>query len=467
MDKEIVLVEPGNKWATEFSVGGIRADPITLGYLSSSLRQDGHNVTIVQQRGGIDKELIDYIASQNPDIVGISTMTYNFNKGRAVARGLKERIPHIQTVFGGYHVSANPEVLSFPEIDYLVIGEGEATLRELVDCILYKKTDLENIKGIGYKKENRVILNPRRERIANLDSLPFPERYGLEDCLWGSPILPIPANQKSFAQVTYSRGCYHHCSFCTSSELWQGQVVHRSASNMVDEIEYLIDKFGTNGLFFTDLTFNADKQKAMEFCDEMIRRKVKINWMTACRVTSDIELLKRMREGGCIKIAYGVETLEDERLAELSKGVSSKEIVECFRNTNDLGIITRAYIMVGYPDESEESIRKTKQNVKRLPTDQLRISIITPFPGTPFQLEMKKKRLIISDNTDDYDTVTTPIIRTKITSEGLLGAVNEIQREFYSDPNYRKRIEAKAKRFPELKSAYDDFFCRLKEQEFI
>jgi len=304
--KKIVLVEPTvNLWNTAFSVGEHRFDPVQLGYLSSFLRQKGQDVTIIQQRQESDDQIVDYIASQNPALVGFSTMTFNFNKARAMAKKLKSRDSSVRTVFGGYHVTANAEVLDFPEIDFLVIGEGEASLNELSDCLTHGNiSDLEKCDGIAYKIGGERIINARRSRVSDLDSLPFPERYELESCRLGAPMLPTPAEQRAFAQVTYSRGCYHSCSFCTSPIMWQGQVVYRSAKNMVDEIEFLIDEFGTNGLFFTDLTFNTDRKKVTDLCDELLRRGVNISWSAACRVTDDAELLKRMKEAGCNRIAY-------------------------------------------------------------------------------------------------------------------------------------------------------------------
>ena len=470
MNKKIVLIESGNsQWQTSFDVGEHCADPIALGYLSSSLRKTGYDTSIIQQRKESDEEIVYQVASRNPAAVGFSVMTYNFNKAIRMARKLKSRNPKIQTVFGGYHVSAVPnKCLSYPEIDYIIIGEGEETLVELAGCIIGgSKTDLSKIRGIAYKTGEGVMVNPRRERIKNLDSLLFPDRYRLEECSWGAPILPIPKNQRSFAQVTYSRGCYHKCTFCTSSALWQGEVVHRSAKNMVDEIEFLIKEHGTNGLFFTDLTFNVDRTKAIEFCDEINRGNVRIKWLDACRVTDDFNLLRRMKESGCVKIAYGVESLDDPRLHELGKGTGRDKIMNCFEVTNKFGIITRAYLMMGYPDENEDSVRKMIKDVKELSTDQLRISLITPFPGTPFYDEMQQRGLIISDNTDDYNTVSTSVIKTGLAPERMREVRGEVQRNFYSDPNYTKRIREKEEKFPELNPAYDSFFERLREQGFI
>jgi anaerobic magnesium-protoporphyrin IX monomethyl ester cyclase len=460
MGKGIVLIEPGrNQWQTSFAIGEHRADPIALGYLSSSLRQEGYNTSIIQQRGESDDEIVDHVVSQDPRIVGISAMTYNFNKARKLAVKLKRKIPNTQITFGGYHVSAVPkECLSYPEVDYVIVGEGEETFIELAECVIGgDKKDLSKIRGLAYKTEEGARVNPRRERIKNLDYLPFPDRYGLEGCVWGAPIIPIPQNQISFAQVTYSRGCYHQCTFCTSSKLWRGEVVHRSAKNLVDEIEFLVREYGTNGLFFTDLTFNADRTKVIEFCDEMDRRHMVVNWMAACRITEDLDLLRKMRDVGCVKIAYGVESLDNSRLHELGKGTRFDEIINCFEATNNLGIITRAYIMMGYPDENECTVRKMKQDIKKLPADQIRLSLITPFPGTPFFDEMQQKGLIISNNTDDYDTVT-PVLNTGLTQRRMIHSVREVQRSYYSDPNYRRRIEEKIRRFPHLKLAYDSFF---------
>jgi radical SAM superfamily enzyme YgiQ (UPF0313 family) len=420
---EIVLCEPvGDLWNAHFSLGENRFDPIQLGYLSAFLKQRGYKVNIIQQRTETDKQVLNKIVKLHPDIVGFSTMTFNFNKARQLARKLKILLPNVKIIFGGYHVSANSESLTFPEIDFLVFGEGEETLADLVDSIdSGNHSDLGKVAGIGYKIDNRLVVTPRRERITNLDSLPFPDRYGMKFCRMGAPMIPIPEQQNNFAQITYSRGCYHNCSFCTSPIMWQQQVCFRSAKNTVDEIEELISTHKTNALFFTDLTFNTDEKRVFELLDEMQRRNINVSWSAACRVTDNISLLQKMRDAGCVRIAYGVESLDDNVLHSLRKGISLDDIIKCFSVTNDLGIITRAYLMMGYPTDNKQSLKYLESTVQQLPADQIRISFITPFPGTRFYDEMKEKNLILSDDFNDYDT-ERPLIKTMISNQEMLTA---------------------------------------------
>jgi len=458
MAKVFLLDLQKDRWKTSFYYGENRLDPIYLGYLGAYLQNQGHEVEIFQQRGESTDEVVSRVCGFSPDLVGFSAFTFNFNASKNFARELKKLNPKIKTVFGGYHPSALPmDCLEEEGIDFVAVGEGEETLVALAASFnSEKKKDFQNILSLGFKEDGKPILNPRRPRIKDLDSLPFPLRYGLEDCKMGNPMLPIPQEQKSFAQITYSRGCYHQCTFCASPLIWQRQVFHRSPKNLVDEIEFLQNRYGTNALFFTDLTFNADERKAEELCDEIQRRKIKINWSAACRVTDNLTLLRKMRESGCIRIALGVESLDDNVTQSLDKGINAQDVYDCFEAANQLGMIARAYLMIGYPGENEESIRRTKQRLKNLAADNLGIAILTPYPGTPLYEQMLSDGMIENADLDDYDA-EHPIIKTCLTPQRLIEARDEILSEYYSSPEYKKRIQDKTRKFPELKPAYESF----------
>jgi len=455
---KIFLLDPTrNNWKTSFFYSGNCFDPIYLGYLGAYLRLQGHDVKIFQQRDEADEEVESAIEEFSPDVLGISAMTYNVDAGRMFARKVKQKNPKIRTVFGGYHATAlSFDLISNPEVDYIILGEGEESLRELVSCLESgQESDIEQVKGLVHKKDGKIVFNTKRPRITNLDSLPFPERYRLEECRMGPPMIPITTNQRSFAQITGSRGCYNRCSFCTSPMMWGQKIAFRSPGNIVDEIEYLSHEFGTNSFFFTDLTFNANKEWVYQICDEILRRDVRINWSASCRATDDEVLLRKMKEAGLTRIAFGVESLDEAITDGLNKHTSLEKTISAFRISNDLGIITRAYLMIGYPTESGESIDYTKRALQNFPADNIKLAFLTPFPGTTFYEEMQKKGLITASNFDDYDT-EKPIISTALTSEQLMRTRVDLLRSFYSNPKYQQRIKEKSSRFPELKPAYEE-----------
>lgn len=458
--KVFLLDLAGELWKTSFATGQNKFDPLHIGYLGAYLKSKNIDVEIFQQRQETEQEIIDKVCSEDINILAISAMTCDFDLCREIARKIKER-KNIITIFGGYHVTGDKNSLNYPEIDFIVIGEGEETLFELVKEIKKgSKADFKRVKGIGFKENGKLVFTQERERILDLDSLPLPLRYKIEECKMGLPMFPIPEKQISFAQICYSRGCVHNCLFCTSPKMWKRKIVYRSAKNVVDEVEYLIKEFGTNSLWFTDLTFNAHDNKAVEICNEIIKRKLNITWAVGCRITDNESLLRLMRQAGCVRIGYGAESLDNDILKYIRKGQTFSDIKKCFEITNNVGIISRAYLMIGYPNETKEDIERMAERVKELPADQIRISFITPFPGTEIYEEMKKKGMITTEDRSKY-TTEFPVIKTKIPPEELLSLRKEIFRAFYSNPEYIKRIKQKAEKFPDLKEGYKEFLVEV------
>ncbi|MBN2051945.1 radical SAM protein [Candidatus Woesearchaeota archaeon] len=441
-------------WQGSFELGGNRMDPISIGYISSYLRSRGLETQVFQQRRESDEKVLRMIKGFCPDYVGLSVMTSCANHSLDMSRRIKKMFPKTKIILGGYHPTGVPKILGEDCVDFIVMGEGEETCFNLIDA-LENNTPLEEIGSLGFKKNEELRFTERAPRISSLDDLPFPDRYGLEECSQGNPMIPIPENQRAFAQIAWSRGCLHNCSFCNSPQMWGKQVYYRSAENVADELEYLRNRFGTNAIFFTDLTFNEDKERVIELCKEIRRRNIGINWSCSCRVTDDEEMLKYMRESGCVRIGFGIESLDDRVLAEIGKGITVEQIGKSIEAANDAGMITRGYYMIGYPHQSQDDIITFQDTITKIPLDQIRISFVTPFPGTAYFRSQERKGLIADYNWDHYEGGGHYVLGGRLNESALLRARQELFKTFYSDKRYQARILAKMIRFPELKPAYD------------
>ncbi len=458
------LLEAGNY------VRYARLDPIGLEYLGAVTQQKGYDVTILQEGSGPPELIAERIQNHNPDVVGFSTLAYDFDISKEVARILKRKNPNVQIIFGGAHASSCPEIVKDKSIDYVVLGEGEETFIELLDALETGK-DLSCVKGIAYF-DHEFHLNEGHERIDNLDGLPYPIRNKelISQCKISGLIYPPATNQCCPCQITYSRGCSHNCKFCASVKTWGRKVSWRSASNVVDEIISLQNKFGTNLLLFTDLTFNLNRTRVFELCDEILNRKVKIHWLVMCRPEQiDKELLIKMRDAGCSKISYGIESLSAETLGRIKPDMKKvlPTIESTLALTNDSGIITKAYLIIGYPWETKESLMNMGRMLNKLPIDELRMSFLTPFPGTLLYKEFKDDGYILTDDLRRY-TSEESIVKTEgLSPDELLNFRARIFREFYQSKEYESRMNKKITKFPHLKKSYDELFGFLHSKGII
>jgi len=435
-------------------------EPLGIEYLASRARQKYKDVRVLYPSSY--REITKNIHEFSPNIVGFSVMTHNFSATLSIAKEIKRYDPKIITIFGGYHPSACPEIVKNKRIDFVVIGEGEKTFIELIEAI-DKKGDLSKVRGISYLDNDVLVVTEARQRINDLDLYPFPQRNKsiLKECKIFGLSYPPPSEQKSVCQFVYSRGCMFNCKFCNSYQVWGNKVIWRSPKNVVDEIAYVQREYGTNMLFFADLTFNHNKKRVLALCREIIDQRIKINWYAMCRHDEiDEEILAEMSKAGCTKISFGIDSLNLDTISKIkpSQNKSIDKIKFVLEQTNTFGIIIKAYLMIGFPWENSESVNYTGRILKDLMIDELRISFVTPFPGTALLEDLEKKDIILNK---DYGRYTTdePIIKVNgLSKSELITARERIFKSFYFSKEYETRKKAKLLKFPHLKKSYDEFY---------
>ena len=451
-----------------YTSGLVHLEPLGLEYIGAAAMEAGHDVRIISPYKNENLEVFaERIITESPDVIGIGPATYNFNQAKTLSRIIKVRQRKTFIVFGGYHISAVPEEVADPVIDLAIIGEGEYTFVEVLER-LKKGLDYEDVGGISFLKNDRIIVNPRRERIHDLDKLPYPLRNKNEMTAYRCRGIynPPAGQQSSVAQVAYSRGCPFRCSYCSSHNMWGNSVAYRDAGMVADEIQYLMDNFGTNLIFFSDLTFNLNRRKVIELCETIIRRNIKISWFCGCRPEGmDDALIGMMKEAGCTRIHYGIESIDEYSLRKIHRKKTFSFLEGALECTSRAGIITRGYLMIGYPWETAEQYETIPLILNKLSIDELRLSYFTPFPGTSSYNEFKE---IIETNNWECYTTDRPIIRLKdLEEEDLLKIRDKIFIEFYNNQDYIKRVIAKIAAFPELHDSFLEFFEEMELKECL
>jgi len=462
-ENDVLLVDPRGIYGYAFKISSPKIrEPLGLEYIASAIKEEGYSVDLLMQTEPFDK-FLEKISSYQSSIIGISCMTYNINTGLKIAEAIKRENPETITIFGGEHPSADISIIKNDNVDFVVYKEGEETIKDLLSYLSRGKPKLEEIRGVIYSDRSQIKINLPRERIRNPDNLPFPLRKKqiITKCVDHGIAYPPPSEQKGHIMVLYSRGCIFNCSFCSSPYMWGRKVIYRTPQNVLDEIESCIEEFGTNYVFFADFTFNANKRKVYELCNEIKKRKLNLDW--CCQARADLideEFIKKTAETGCRRISLGVESLDNYSLEKLNKKEDIETIIRSLELTNRYGILTRASYILGFPWQTRKDLEKIKERIKIIPADELRITFYTLFPGTK---DWKNyAHLLLTDDWSLFDN-DHPTIKTKdnISMEELQEYRKDILRSFFQSKEYDKRMKKKIRVHPEYKQSYDEYLSLI------
>lgn len=464
---------------------GNTLEPYPVECLAGHLEANGFETRVLQIGSMTDSQILEDIISFNPTVVGMTLFTYSVSHGQALAQLIKTARPTTKVVVGGYHPSLVPSVVECTNFDYAVQGEGEITFLELCQVIagLLPKEDTA-IKGISFVHNGEVFQTAPRPRVKYLDDLADAKRDGeyLRDAGQFGPAYPAPTQQIAVAEIHATRGCPNHCTFCVSHVQWVkahgvtsscDAVSYRSPKRVVAEMRRLHDTFGVNLCYFTDLTFNQNPEYVRALCAAMIAEglhdastedspdhtKNSVHWYALVKVGLTPELAQTMADAGCSKIGMGVESFSTARnKAWIKPHVGLDITYQSLKAAHDAGIITRCLLVVGSPEETDETISETIEHLKNFPIDQFRASYITPFPGTDVAST-------VTTATDDWDLFDTdhPVIEGNLSLEELVAARTRMGRELYGSPEYKERIEHTLKRFPHFRESYRWWFNFLSD----
>lgn len=433
--------------------------PISLPSIAAVLRQDGHEVSIVDATAqGLDlDEVKERIAGFDPALIIFNFSTVTFEGDKEIVEEIR-KLTAVHLTAIGVHVTSLPEyTLEQTKLDSVVRGEPEAICLDLVKA-LRDGASLGGVKGLSYRNNGQVANNPPALFIEDLDSLPFPARDLLDNRLYTMPI-----SNRPYTLMITSRGCPHRCIFCTARQYYGQRLRLRSAKNIGDELEE-IQKLGIDDVTMWSDTFTINRQFVVDVCQEILRRDLQINWMANSRVdTVDEELLKLMKQSGCTVMSYGVESGVQQILDNVKKGTRLHQVEDAFDWTRRAGIETIAHVIFGLPGETRETIEQTISFVRRFKPDYAQFYCAIPFPGTEFYEQAQKEGWLITDDWSKFE-INQAILESPLLSvEELKKARERAFRSFYFRPNYVVRRTLSVKSPAEFASLCRQGFVFLKD----
>jgi len=382
---KVLLINPSQSVFSKSSVV-----PLGLAYLGAVLEKNNFEVKVLDMRvEKLDEKIFDW-----PDILGVTSATPSINHALGISQKAKKINPNLKIFLGGPHPSALPHECKKDFIDGVVVGEGEQTFLETCKAV-EKKKSLANIRGLYTGKKFKP-----RAHIEDLDSIPFPaynlfkypEKYGNAQ--------PVLSNKVPCGSIITSRGCPFRCLFCFKG-IYGSTFRPRSPENIIEEWRFLVDDFKVKEIAVQDDIFNFDMKRAEKIFQLLKKEKLDVPWVMPNGMKPNYlnrEFLFKMKNAGCYRTAFGVESGNQHILNKMRKGTTIKMLLDAFRLCREAKIKTMAFFIIGLPYENKETMSDTINFAKKLDPDYAQFCIAAPFPGTElYELVRTKGRLLIGD----------------------------------------------------------------------
>jgi len=340
-------------------------------YLFAS-KHDEYLLRLKNMDDMIWQEVKNVISDFSPDVIGISSMTASYISGLNISKIVKKINPEIAVVFGGKHSTAIPDnVIKNASVDYVVIGEGEETFKDLIINI----DSPQNVKGITFKNQNgEVVVTTPREYIADINKLPVPifkssiNTYGFEK----------HQKLKTYKwKIVSARGCPFQCIYCASDKL----IRYRSPQHVIEEVKYVKRNYGIASFDFQDDSFSINKKRALELCS--LLKNENIVWECNTRVDLiDEDLVTQMKQSGCNTVWIGIETGSEKTFDRIMKNITVEMIYQAIALFKKYKLYVCGFFIIGFPWETKEDMEQTLNLINKLPIDNFELNIATPLPGT-------------------------------------------------------------------------------------
>ncbi|NQU20405.1 MAG: B12-binding domain-containing radical SAM protein [Candidatus Nealsonbacteria bacterium] len=355
----------------------------SLGVAAKFEKQDHYAAGVDDLSGPVWTEFRETIRSCRPDVVAVSVMSAKLPSAQSVVAVVRETLPEAVTVIGGPHATLDPQdTIDKTKADYVVRGEGEQTFAELIEKLM-AGSDPADVAGLSYVRDGSLVSTADRPMLADLDSLPFPERTNL--------LFRERFSDQEFNVVVTSRGCPYRCSFCCAGPLWNHRVRFRSPANVAAEIETLIAG-GYRKVLFWDDTFGSIPKRTIEMCEHFRRHLPRFFWSCTTRADVTEEMARQMAAAGCISVDLGLESASPRVIEKINKKVTVDMVHQAVAMLRRHGISVNIFLMVGFPFEREEDITETIRFVERSQgVEAFGLSCFTPYPGTPIFDDMVRQ----------------------------------------------------------------------------
>lgn len=417
--------------------------PLNLLYLAAALRKAGHEAGLLDlyARPRPLRKTLKFIGEFAPAAVGFAAYTANIDEVCALAAAIKERFPSVTTLVGGIHASYLPETtLSNPALDIAIIGEGEETVVELAAALAAGRGP-ENVPGLAFKKDGRLVRTPERPQIKDINAIPWPawDLVDFKDYYLAST---RAVTDRPASSVLTMRGCAYSCAFCSHSFCYP-QVKVRDPEDAVDEIQFLAEKRGVGEFQLEDSTFTCLPGHVKKICALIKERRLDIVW--SCNVRADNmteELFSEMSSAGCRRVLLGVEAGTQEMLDAMKKGITLEQVRRTVAWAKKYGVRVNAAFMIGAPGETRASAWAAYRFALELDTDYVMFSSLVPSVGSDyFDLAVAQKKVDpASVKGADYITVyaeKTPLAQmSELSREELAALMERFTRGYYLRPRY-------------------------------
>ncbi len=395
-------------------------EPLSIAYLASILMNHDHKVIIkdFDVEGYSKNKIVKLCKKFNCDIVGVSCTTPSFSGANRIIKDIKNELD-LKIIIGGKHPSSMPKrALKESPADFLVYGEGEETILELVDAI-QKKGPYVGINGIAYREAGEIKLNPPRQPIKNLDDIPFPARGLLSLNRYRS----LSTGQK-FSNILSSRGCPFSCTYCYNSKNHHSfkKINFRSIDNIIQEIKLVNKKYGVKYFQFIDDNFTINANRVIQFCDALKETNLKLKFIIQGRVDSaNLEMYKKLKTAGCELIAFGIESGDEGILRDIKKQITIPQIENAVKLAKEAGIKVRGNFIVGFPNDTPQTIVKTIKLARRLNLYRASFFMLTPYPHSVLWQEAVEKGVIDEEKVDwnNFDQFHSYFTNKNLTAKEL------------------------------------------------
>jgi magnesium-protoporphyrin IX monomethyl ester (oxidative) cyclase len=402
---KVTLISPPQNFSKTQETAGV-VPPLGLSYLAAVLDPGKYQVKIIDAvgekywqvyqwrdfglRGMTFDEILEAIPADTK-VVGISNLyTFAFMVATELAHRVRERYPGVTIVMGGAHPTVmTKQTMARPEVDFVVLSEGENSFQELLQAI-ETEGGWEEIDGIAYRKDSEVIINPKTKFIKNLDEIPFPKRDLLPMQNYFEAKEPHgSANRDKWTTMIATRGCPYGCTFCNTPQIWQRRWRPRSPKNVVDEIELLQKDYGVEEIHFEDESLTTDPKWIVEFSQELKRRNINVIWQTSNGVRAESitdETLDIMIDAGCTQVTVAAESGSPKILREvIDKKLDLNAVVRAVRLAGKRKVFIACYFMLGLPDEKISDVMKSiwlSVKLAAMGADEVVFSVFSPLPGS-------------------------------------------------------------------------------------
>ena len=365
-------------WCAGRRIGGMQMPPLNLLFVATALKEDGHDVALID--AGVDYDSYERVKSDIADFdaVIVLTSSHSFKLDTASCRELKNLNPGLKTIFFGSHPTFMPEsCLREDSVDIIVRREPELIIRDVCRRLRHGE-DWRTLKGIGYRESDGVVLNEFYPFIQNMDDLPIPDRSLLPKGIdYFNPVV----KRVPYTTAQTSRGCPSKCNFCTAPSFFGRRVRYRSAEKVVAEFRQL-SALGFKEIFIRDETFTAYKKRNLEICKGLIENNLDIGWICNARTDMiDEETVIAMKRAGCHLLKFGVESGSQTILDNIHKDITLGQTREAFALCKKHRIDAHAHVMIGCIGENADTLKKTIQFVKQIDPTTASFGIFTPYPG--------------------------------------------------------------------------------------